>query len=290
MRVALLLLGVVAMSTSVIWIKLSAVDPVWLTVLRLVVATVALAPLAVRDWRRHRARLAWSDLREPVLPGLILAAHFVTWILGARLTPAANSGMVVNLAPILLPLLLAPLAGEWLTRRELAATLLAAAGLAVLVVGDLRLSPGHVRGDAICTGSMALFAVYLALGRRYRKSPTVWLYVVPLYATAAVAALLVAPLWADPTPVDWRREWPWVLLLGLVPTVVGHTLLNNAMRHFRGQVVGIVNMGQMASAGLLGYAVLGERPAWTLYPAAALVVLAGAVALGERPDGAGEGG
>jgi drug/metabolite transporter (DMT)-like permease len=44
----------------------------------------------------------------------------------------------------------------------------------------------------MCLVSMLLFALYLALGRRNRDFPSVWLYVIPVYGQAAAVCLLVA--------------------------------------------------------------------------------------------------
>ncbi|TWT99891.1 EamA-like transporter family protein [Botrimarina colliarenosi] len=275
-----LLAGCLACSTSVLWIKLSHVDPVLLTGLRLAIAATALAPWAVRDWRRHRAELNWTHLRDSALPGLVLAVHFFSWIYGARLTLATNGSLIVNLTPIATPFLLAALSSERVTRREVIATLLAATGLLILFVTDFRLSAETFYGDVVCLGSMVLFALYLVLGRKFRHHPTTMLYVTPLYAIAAAASFGVAALVGSPWPTDWRAEAPWVLLLALLPTIIGHSLLNRAMRQMRGQVVAVVNMSQFVFAGMFAWMALGERPHAAFYPAAFLVVAAGVVAAG----------
>jgi len=273
-----LLAGCLACATSVLWIKLSSVDPIVLTGLRLALAAAALAPFALRDWRRRPGQMNWTHLRDSAVPGLVLAVHFFSWIYGARLTLATNGSLVVNLTPIATPFLLAAISAERVTRREVVATMLAGLGLAILFASDYRLSPETLWGDLVCFASMLLFAVYLVLARRFRHHPTTLLYVTPLYAVAAVASFLVAAGVGSEWPSDWRAEAPWVLLLALLPTIIGHSLLNRAMRHLRGQVVAVVNMSQFVFAGVLAWIVLGERPQGAFYAAAALVVLAGMVA------------
>ncbi|QDT67394.1 EamA-like transporter family protein [Planctomycetes bacterium MalM25] len=278
-----LLIGIVACSTSVLWIKLSNVDPILLTALRLVIAVTLLSPFAWRDWRRHRAGLGWRHLRDAAIPGVVFAVHVITWNLGVRMTLASNGAMIVNLTPIATPFLLLLLLGERVNRREVYATLLGLAGLAVLFVSDYRVSPQTLLGDLICFGSMLLMAVYLVLGRKFRHHPTNLLYVTPLYATASAVAFAATPA-AEPlglidpaAPLDWRAEAPWVLLLALLPTIVGHSLINNAMRSLRGQVVSVLNMLQFLFAGVLAWAFLNERPEPAFYGAAALVLAAGIV-------------
>lgn len=284
LQILLLLLGVFACSTAVIFIKLSHVDPVLLTAFRLLIAAVVLAPLFARDWRRHRAVLSWGHLRDSAIPGVMLALHFVTWIIGARLTPAVNSSLIVNVLPIVMPLFLWIGIRERLTRTEALATLVATAGMAVLMIADYQLHEAYFRGDLMCLLSMLLFGVYLTLARRYRHHPTVWLYLVPLYVAGALTALAFAPVLARWDPIDWRAELPWIFALGLIPTVVGHSLLNNAMRELRGQVVSLVNMSQFLFAGLMAYPLLGEIPEPSFYFASAAVVVAGVMVAVRRNE------
>ena len=88
-----------------------------------------------------------------------LRLHFITWIAGARMTPAANSTLIVNIVPVVMPLLLWLFAREKLTPRETWATGIATVGLAVLFAADFRISREHFRGDTICFRIDALAGV-----------------------------------------------------------------------------------------------------------------------------------
>lgn len=287
MQLFLLLLGVLACSTSVILIKTCDTDPTILTASRLAVAVAVLAPLTLADWRRHAAEMTWGHVHASAGPGLVLAAHFITWMIGARMTEVVNSSLIVNTAPAVTPLLLWVIAREKVNRWELAATAVATLGLAILFAADFRASAASFRGDLICLGSMLLFATYLSLAKR-RRHPTVWLYLTPLYASASLATVAAAPVLVRDWSFNWREDGPHVLALALAPTVVGHSLLNNAMRHLRGQVVMVVNLLQFVFAGLLGYVVLAEQPRPTFYPAGLLVVAAVVMIAARRGRGPAE--
>jgi drug/metabolite transporter (DMT)-like permease len=288
----LLLLSVLATSTAVIMIKASTVHPVLLASLRLVVASLVLTPVFLRDLRRHRRGdgaaagrsrpYTRQHLRASILPGVVLAVHLISWIVGARMTPAANASLIVNLVPLVMPFFLLWLVNEPLTTREIAATAVALGGVVVLTAGDLNLSPTYFAGDLICFGSMLFYALYMALGRRNRSVPTVWLYLVPLYTVAAVVSMGVALFFVNPIQPYSARDAALILGLGIVPTVVGHSLLNYAMQHFRGQLVSIVNMTQFVFAGVLAYLILGETPTWSFYVASLMMAVSAWVAVGDR--------
>ena len=276
----LLLVSVFSASTAVIMIKASKVQPVLLSSLRLFVATFALLPIFIRDLRRHRDTYTAAHLRASVLPGIVLAVHFVSWVVGARMTPTANASLIVNLVPLVMPFFLVWLANEPLTRNEIVATVVALCGVAILTATDLSLSADYFAGDLICFGSMLFYAFYMALGRKNRRHPTVWLYLVPLYAVAAVASMVVALFFLNPIQPYSSREIALILGLGIIPTVLGHSLINRAMKYFRGQIVSLINMTQFVSAGTMAFLLWGEVPAWSFYVASALLALSVWIAVG----------
>ncbi len=273
-HILLLIFGVFCCSTAVIMIKASRTDAVLLSGLRLMVAAAALSPLFFRHLRAHRAAYTRQHLMATIVPGMLLAVHFISWIIGARLTPAANSTLIVNLVPIVMPIMLAATVHERLTRTEMLATATAIIGVLLLCGFDFNISPVYFWGDVICFGSMLAFAAYLVLARRSQALPSLWLYVVPLYAVAGVLCMGASLLRVNPLTQPYPPgEIALILGLGLVPTVLGHSILNLSMKHLRGQVVSIVNMGQFIFAAILAYYLRGEVPQWAFYVAAALIVI-----------------
>jgi len=289
-RLALLLLGVWACATAIIFIRQSRTPPMLLTGLRLLGAAIVLSPLCVRDFRRHRGKLGWGDLRMTLIAGAAMGLHFASWIMGARRANPTNASLIVNMVPAVMPLFLLVMVRERVTRSELKGTLLALAGVCILGAWDFHISAEYFTGDAICFGSMLIFCVYLTLGRRNRHFATIWLYVTPLYFFGGclfLAAGMFIELGAWGITVDWTlREILLIAALTIIPTVMGHSILNYSVKHMRGQLVGIINLFQFAFVGVMAWCVGEKTPAWTIVPAAALV-LSGAI-IAVRSQNAGD--
>ena len=283
LRYLLLFLGVLACSTSAVFIRESTTDPLVLTAFRLVLASLFLAPVYFRQRRLHGAAFTAGHLKRTRLPALVLAAHLISWTLGARMTAVAQATLIVNLVPIALPFFLFWLVREHINRTEVLGTLLALVGLATLSVKDVLQGGGSLAGDAICLISMLLFALYLALGRRNRDFPSIWLYVIPVYAQASVICLVVALPRIGSFAFGSGREWALMAALALVPTVCGHSLLNAAMRRIRGQIVSLCNVSQFVFAGSLGFLLFGEVPRGLFYLASAIVVAGVAIVVTAMP-------
>ncbi len=284
-RIPLLMCGVFSCSTAVLMIKASRVDPILLAALRVLVASIVLGPVFWRDHVKHRDHWDMGRLKRTAIPGVILGLHFISWNLAARMTLAVNASLIVNMLPAAMPFLLYMLIREKPNRREIIGTIIALGGVGILAGGDFHLDAQYFKGDVIAFGSMILYGLYLALGRRNSDFPTIWLYVVPLYLTAGITALTI---WAGlylfgpaglatvgniSQPI---REIAFIVGLGLIPTVTGHSIMNYSMKHLRGQAVSLANLTQFIFAGLMAWMLLSEIPAWNFYIACGLVV-AGAV-------------
>jgi len=264
-------------------IKASRETPLLLSAYRFLIAALILSPAWLREWRGSAGGRRLRDLRVTVLPGLLLGLHMTTWIVGARLTLAANASLIVNLVPVVMPFLMAALGQERITPAELLGTVLALAGAVLLGVTDFRLSRTTFLGDLLSFVSMLFFAGYLALGRRYRRTLGLWSYVVPLYGVAGLACLLPGWVLEDPLKPYALRDVALILGLALVPTVLGHTALLVGMRHLRAQVVAVCNLGQFVFAGLMAFLLFGERPLPVFYAASALLVTGAVLAIRGAP-------
>jgi drug/metabolite transporter (DMT)-like permease len=65
----------------------------------------------------------------------------------------------------------------------------------------------------------------------------------------------------------------YMIGLGLIPTVFGHTILNYSMKFFRGQVVSVTNLIQPLFSSLLGFLFFGEQPQTILYFSAVFILI-----------------
>jgi drug/metabolite transporter (DMT)-like permease len=274
-----LILGIVACSSSVVFIKSTAMDPAYLASLRLWMASLFLLPWFLRDWRRFPEVRLGKILRDSLPAGLLLAVHFVSWNEGVRRTLAAHGTLIVNMVPVVLPLMLWLTHRERVNRWEVLSTLVAVMGLVWLAVDDYQFSTDYLVGDLICFGSMVAFAGYLAFGRKNRDAGSIFLYVVPLYVVAAAACMMVALLQPSRLLENGPHDYLMAFLLALIPGTVGHTLINYAMRHLRGQVVGVLNVSQFLFAGVFAYFLFDEVPKAVFYAVSVCVVAACVVAV-----------
>lgn len=284
LRFLLLVFGVMSGSTAVIMIKASSEHPFLVASFRLLLAAAFLSPFFLRDLARSERPYGWKELALTIPPAVMLAVHFMSWVIGARLTYVSNASLIVNLTPVALPFFVWLVFREKVTQRELIGTGFTLAGLLILTGSNLQLSSSNFRGDLVCLFSMLAFAAYLALGRRNGGRLSLWLYMVPLYTIAGLICLICAAVLINPIKPYSLDNALYMLGLALIPTVLGHTILNYSLKHFRGQLVSVTNLLQPVFATLLGFLIFAEQPRPVFYPAAALIFLGVLIVLFSQKD------
>jgi len=155
---ALLILGIgiVCSALSFVFIRESSDAAVTLAGWRVMLAALILLPIYWISRRRHGDLNALGVLKRSLIPGIILAVHFIAWVVGARLTPGANASLMVNLMPLVMPFLMFGFYQERLSRRDAIATTLALTGLLILGISDVQINIKHLLGDLICLLSMTV--------------------------------------------------------------------------------------------------------------------------------------
>ena len=289
---AALFCAVLGVSMSGPLVRLAEAHPVAIAVWRLAFSLAIIAvPLLLRgSWRQWRA-LDPASLGLAAAGGAMLALHFWSWNASIALTTIAASVVLVNTQP----LVVAALSALWLreppTRWQWWGIGVAMAGALVVALPDLH-AGGHgaftgraALGDALALVGAVTAAVYYVIGRRLRASLDLWAYVGIVYGACllvllAIAAALRVPLWPYGS-----REMAIFALLALGPMLLGHTLMNWALRHVRAYQVNVVLLGEPIGATIIAASLPGirERPT-TATLAGGVLVLAG-ILLAERARG-----
>jgi drug/metabolite transporter (DMT)-like permease len=209
--------------------------------------------LAVGGLRRGSSGL----LMVSAVSGAALAGHFALWFESLRYSSIASSTGIVVSYPLLIGVYEA-LVERSVSVRGVVGVVLGFAGVAVLSTPWSGASP---RGSVLSFSAALLASVYFLLGRRLRVSGLSTLeytFTVYLAAFTAIAAYdLAAGLHPLSVP---SRSIPFLVALGLVPMIGGHTMLNYALAYLPATTVTSVALLEPYGASLIGWLVLGEEP------------------------------
>jgi drug/metabolite transporter (DMT)-like permease len=289
--ILVLVIGVLAVSTSSIFIRLAQDEAPSLVIAayRLTLASLVLAPIALTRHRAELTALKFVELILALISGCFLALHFAAFISSLAYTTVASAVVLATSTPLWVALLAPIILKESLTRQLLTGMTLALLGSSVVGLGE---ACSWMEQQVICPPAtellknqslfgnfLALFAAwmavgYLLIGRRLRSKVTLVAYIFLVYGMAALILDLIMLL-AGQTPLGYPPQtYLWFLMLALVPQLLGHSTYNWALGHLSATYVSIAVIGEPVGSTILAYFILKESPS-ALEIFGAILILAG---------------
>ncbi len=269
--------AVLALSFSSIFVtrlEQSEVPALVIAFYRMAIATAILLPAAVILKRDEITALVRRDLGLLALGGLCLAIHFAAWITSLRYVSIATSIVLVNSHPLFVLIASYLFLGERPARRGLVGTAVGLVGMAIMSYDALINVQLALKGDALALlGALAVVG-YFIVGRKARARMSLLGYVTPLYAACSIFLLALVAIKGDRLAPYDASIWTLLVALAIIPTIVGHTVFNWALKHVRPTAISLAFLGEPVIASLLALIFFAQRPpATTLI--GGILVLAG---------------
>jgi len=252
----LLPLGIIAVSTASIFIKLCDAPALIIATYRMVLASLILLPFAA--YRKIWSGWRGSDLRWLVLSGLFLSLHFAFWIASLKYTSVASSVVLVTTHPIFVGM------GAWLFLKErlglnlILGILLSVLGSGLIGYGDMTLSSDALMGDGLALLGAVTASGYFLVGRKMRRTQDLFSYIFPVYSTAGLGLIIFSLFLQKPFFGYSSSTYIFLLLLAIVPQLIGHTTFNWALKYLPASMVAITILGEPIGSTILAYFILGE--------------------------------
>ena len=219
---------------SVVKLLVERFDPMWVSTLRMAVATLAL--LAVLRWRR----LPWPRLGRRQWLLLVACAVLMVYLnqlsftLGVQRTAAANAALIISLNPLVSALVAALWLGDRLTPARLAGVVLGFGGVAAVVLHRPGAALGHGSlGDLLVFGSVLTWVSGGVLVQRLaRQLDSAWISaaVFSLGTALLLLHLLFDSTIAAPDPAKVTAGMALLLAFsGLLASAWGALVWNRAL-------------------------------------------------------------
>ena len=269
--VGLIALAVAAVSTSAPLVRYAAAPALAVAFWRNALGSAVVVPWA---WARCRAELralSRRELRLSAYAGLLLAAHFATWIPSLSFTSVASSVALVAVQPVWAALI-ARWRGERIPGFVWVGIWVAVLGAVVLSGIDLTISARALFGDALALVGGLLAAAYLTVGVEVRRTVSTASYTAVCYPAAALALLALTLVARQPLLGYSGKTWLCLAGLTVGAQLLGHTVFNSVLRTTSATVVSIAILFEIVGAALIAaLPPISEQPPLAAIPAAALI-------------------
>jgi drug/metabolite transporter (DMT)-like permease len=286
----LLLLGVavVAVSTSAPLIRGAAAPALAIAFWRNMLALPVVGGWIIT---RPVERAAWmqrstEERRLSRLAGVLLAAHFATWVPSLSYTSVASSVALVATQPVWAAVI-AHRRGHHVSRGTWLGIALALVGALLLTGVDLRISGTALLGDGFALVGGVFAAAYVSVGAEVRKTLSTAGYAMACYSMAAALLLVVCVVGRQSLTGYPATTWWAIAGLVLGAQLLGHTLVNRVLRSISPTVVSVAILFEILGASVIAWVAFDETPPAGAWPAA-LLIAAGVVAVVRSDEDAGD--
>lgn len=256
----ILFLGVFALSTSAIFVKL-ADAPVTITAFyRMLFATVMLLPfLLVNKMNRQELRLlSKKQWGLGLLSGVFLAVHYVLWFESLNYTSVASSTVIVTLQPLFSMVGGYFLFKERFSKGAIIGCLVAIAGSIVIGWQDFQISGQALFGDILAFIAAGIITAYFFIGQHIRKRLSLIPYSVISYGSSTL--LLGVFAFSQETPFFNYSVQTWWSFIGLafIATILGQTIFNWLLKWLSTSIISMSILGETIGTCILAYFILDE--------------------------------
>ena len=179
-----IIIAIISVSTASLFIRFAQQEAPSLVIaaLRLTIASLLLAPIAIIRHKKELLSLSKKELLLGLLSGFFLALHFATWITSLEYTSVASSVVLVSTGPLWVALLSPVFLHESLSKKVFWGMLLAVSGgffialsdscvwqskLICPSLSDLQNSKSMIGNLLALSGALTVTG-YLIIGRRLR--------------------------------------------------------------------------------------------------------------------------
>jgi len=253
-----LAIGVMAVSTSAIFVKISSAPAGVIAFYRLFFSVLLMLPIFISKYRGELQLINKRDWGLSAVAGFFLAFHFILWFESLNYTSVASSTVLVTLQPIFAFVGTYFFFKERLSLKAILAGFIAVIGSVIISWGDFKISGSALFGDILALAACALITFYLLFGQTVRKRVSLITYTFIVYTISTFVLFLYIMVTGEQLFPYPKNDWMFFLLLAIIPTLLGHTLLNWAVKWVSTSVISVAILFEPVGATVLAYNVIGE--------------------------------
>jgi RarD protein len=213
-----------------------------------------------------------SAIVSLVWSGVLLAVHWLTFVMALQRVPIGTVLLGIYLAPLVVAAFASQALQEQVTRRQVAALVLSIGGSVFI------LQPGQTGGwdglAIIAVSAVAYAGSILTSKKALRTIPVVRVTTGQL----TIVAVLLSPLLLVHPVVPATRDYLLITALGVVYSALALLAYLSFLRHLPATTSGILLYLEPVSALVTGWIFLSEQPTSVTLVGAVLVLAAGVLA------------
>lgn len=254
-RYILLFVGVLCISWSAIFVKLSGVSGITTAFYRMFIGSIGVIPI----WIYYKnPKFDRRGIWFAILSGVLFASDIALWNTSITISKASISTLLANLAPVWVGFAYLLFWKKSLKASFWVGTFISIAGVAVIVGYDQIFSTGNHLGNLLAIGASVFYAAYMISTQKGRLTIDTLTFTAISMWTSTLFMLVVclvfdAPLWSFGT-----KTWLALGGLGLISQLSGWLAINYALGHIKTTTASVTLLSQSVFTAIFSVPVLGE--------------------------------
>ncbi|WP_378176002.1 DMT family transporter [Aquimarina sp. SS2-1] len=210
-------------------------------------------------WKRISFGIASTDRSTIILGGVLMGLHWVTYFYALKMSNVAIGMLSLFTYPVITSFLEPILLKTKFQKMHLILGALVLLGIYFLVPD---FSLGNSYANAVGLGVISAFCYALrnlimkTKVSNYHGSMLMWYQLV-------IISIMLLPTFFFIDSSGIITQWPWILVLAIVTTAVGHTLFLFSLKRFSTTTASIISSIQPVYGIIIGMIFLGEIPLLT---------------------------
>jgi len=209
-----------------------------------------------------------KDLGTFIIAALLMGAHWVTYFYALKLSSVAIGMLSIFTFPVMIALLEPLFSKSKLDPMHIVLGLMVLLGIYILAP-DFNLESTHLQGILFGLLSALCYALRILIlkGQVSKYNATMLMF----YQVAIVAIVLVPALYfMDSSNIT--TQYPYIILLALLTTAIGHTMFVNSLKYFKASTASIIGSAQPVFGIIIAYFFLKEIPTMNTFVGGTLIL------------------
>ncbi|WP_339893474.1 DMT family transporter [uncultured Algibacter sp.] len=209
-----------------------------------------------------------KDFPTILLSALLLGTHWVTYFYALKLSNVAIGMLSLFTFPVITALLEPLFTKTKLNRIHILLALMVLLGIYILVP-DLNFENTYIKGILIGVFSALCYALRnLILKRHVHK----YNGTVLMMQQVLIVSIFLLPVMFKMDISNIQAQIPYLIILGLVTTAIGHSLFINSLKHFSVSTASIIGSAQPIFGIIIAFLFLNEIPTLNTFFGGSLII------------------
>ncbi len=202
--------------------------------------------------KKSQSLIPLNNKYRILFAGFFLGMHFALFFVGVRSTSVASATLLANTGPIFTSLI-SRFSGQRVPRSVVLGLLISIFGIIFVQWSDFSAEGNNSWGNVFSLLSGFCIAMTYMFASEIRKDTENVLYGRSVFFIAAVTICVIAILSGVSIFSFSKNDIVWFVFLGIVPSILGHNMLNYCIKYLSPTAVASIPLGEPIIASALCY-------------------------------------